>query len=81
MVTCEKSNQNPSQAEQVRKEGKRKKVLTFGDEEELWGRPSSGRRDAGEGGCRVKQLADGRRAAPQEQTRRRNPILPLVRPI
>jgi hypothetical protein len=59
MVTSEKSNQNPSQAEQVCKEGKRKKVLTLGDEEELWGGPSSGRRDAGEGGSGLKQLAAG----------------------
>jgi hypothetical protein len=39
----------------------------FGDEEELWGGPSSGRRDAGEGGCGLKSL----------EARRRNPLLPL----
>jgi hypothetical protein len=44
-----------------------KKVLTLGDEDELWGGPSSGHRDAGEGGGGLKRL----------EARWRNPLLPL----
>jgi hypothetical protein len=59
--------EHAAETERTRAQEQAKKVLTLGDEEELWGGPSSGRRDAGEGGCGLKRL----------EARRRNPLLPL----